>query len=169
MVEGSAAVAITNSVYGVIGSQHIPDQDSGAVSLLHALDQRLQSHHYGILTVGEYSSSVIRSEGTLYLFDSHSRDQLGFPVLDGHALLLQFSSTQHLTHYINELSEKLFNLNGVDAILEITPSDQSQTVRSNSNSTDTTNKIRVADIAPLPVCSPIGNSIPHSTFVQGWR
>ena len=157
-VEGSATVAITDSVYGVIGSHHIPDLDSGTVSLLHALGQRLQSQHYGIVTLGEYSSSVIRSEGNLYLFDSHSRDHSGFPVSDGHAV--QFASTQNLFHYINELCEKLqvtqFNLNGVEASLEMTPSDESQTVRSNSNSTGTTHQIRVADIAPLPVRSPIG-------------
>lgn len=67
-----------------------PRWDLGFVSLAEGLRMALDGTSGAVLTVGEYSSAVIRDPvGGVRLFDSHSRDALGMFHPDGHAVLIK--------------------------------------------------------------------------------
>ena len=84
-----------------IGSFTVVNEKFDMKSIDMMNDILTDSLHF-LLCIGDSAVSVIHAEVNTYdLYGSHSRDNAGFPVSDGTAILLTFDSLKVMNNYIN--------------------------------------------------------------------
>lgn len=108
-------------------------EQADVLSLHQGLELLFAMHPAGILTTHGFVVGVYRSpQGGLYLFDSHSRNELGLQVAEGTAVLMQFSDLQQLTDHLlsvyggSDDHNQVYTVMGLE--LDLTPSAETEPV-----------------------------------------
>jgi len=94
-----------NNAFGdhVSGFIHTEHSTGSAVSFPAALTQSASVYSGCLLTINDTTVAIIHRGSSFLLFDSHSRDSHGFVSSNGTAVLLEFTSAEHLHQHLKHL------------------------------------------------------------------
>jgi len=96
----SANNAFGDHVSGFIHTEHSTES---AISFPNALTQLASVYSGCLLTISSTTVAVISHGSSFLLFDSHSRDSRGFLMSNGTAVLLEFTSAEHLHQHLKHM------------------------------------------------------------------
>lgn len=89
--------------YGVVNG--VVNVDAGEMSFEHAFLEANGITSFHLVTFGGNTVAVYSNicDNTVYVFDSHQRDSLGFPNENGNAVMLQFENFEEFFQYVTTL------------------------------------------------------------------